>query len=141
MIKKAHSDDEILKCYEVIAELRPHLCKDNFLTLVRSMETEGYRLSFAEVTGEIVAVAGYRVYTNLFIGKHLYVDDLVTSSNNRSQGYGQQLIEWLRNEAKKEKCSYVDLDSGTHRGDAHRFYFNQGFTIASFHFSERLPQE
>ena len=30
------------------------------------------------------------------------------------------------------------LDSGTQRGEAHKFYFNQGFTITSYHFSEQL---
>jgi len=30
-----------------------------------------------------VAAAGYRIYTNLFMGKHLYVDDLVTLESAR----------------------------------------------------------
>ena len=89
----------------------------------------------------IVAVAGYRIYTNLFMGKNLYVDDLVTSNQSRSRGYGETLIKWLRNEAKKENCNCIHLDSGTHRGAAHKFYFNQGFTISSYHFSENLKNE
>jgi GNAT superfamily N-acetyltransferase len=102
------------------------------------MQKDGYRLAFIEDNNKVVAVAGYRIYTNLFMGKHLYVDDLVTSSKSRSQGYGAELVTWLKMEAKRENCSYFDLDSGTQRGDAHRFYFNQGLTIASYHFSEKL---
>ena len=115
-----------------------HLKKETFLNTVRQMETEGYRLAFIEEKGEVVAVAGYRIYTNLFMGKHLYVDDLVTRESVRSMGFGEQMVKWLRDEALKENCRYYHLDSGTHRGGAHKFYFKQGFTIASYHFSEKI---
>lgn len=138
MPKLATTDDEILNCFDVIVELRPHLKKDGFLQLIREMENDGYRLAFHEDRGIVVAASGYRIYTNLFMGKHLYVDDLVTAANVRSQGYGEEMIRWLRNEAIRSGCNYFHLDSGTHRGQAHKFYFKQGFTIASYHFSEQL---
>ncbi|MFV2058018.1 MAG: GNAT family N-acetyltransferase [Thiohalomonadales bacterium] len=137
-ITLAKSDSEIERCFEVMSQLRTHLVKDAFLTTVRQMESQGYRLAYIEYQASIVAVAGYRIYTNLFMGKHLYVDDLVTRNHVRSQGYGERMVQWLRNEALKEKCNYFHLDSGTHRNDAHKFYFKQGFSIASFHFSEKL---
>ncbi|MCH9640061.1 MAG: GNAT family N-acetyltransferase [Betaproteobacteria bacterium] len=138
MLKQATTDKEIESCFKVMSELRTHLKKDEFLDTVRHMQTEGYKLAYVEDKGKIVAVAGYRVYTNLFMGKHLYVDDLVTLESSRSQGYGEQMVKWLRNEAIRENCNFFHLDSGTHRGEAHKFYFRQGFTIASYHFSERL---
>ena len=140
MAKRAITDQEIENCFEVMAELRTKLRKSDFLKTVRHMEGEGYRLVYIEDQGNVVAVAGYRIYTNLFMGKHLYVDDLVTSDKARSNGYGEQMVKWLRNEARKEGCNFFHLDSGTHRGAAHRFYFRQGFTIASFHFSEELGE-
>ena len=48
------------------------------------------------------------------------------------------MIHWLRNKAIDAGCNYIHLDSGTHRAQAHKFYFKQGFTIASYHFSEEL---
>jgi GNAT superfamily N-acetyltransferase len=138
MVRRAESDAEVARCYDIMAELRPHITRDTFLPLVRTMAAEGYRLAFVEEGGEVVAVAGYRMSTNLFMGRHLYVEDLVTAGKKRSQGYGAQLIDWLQKEAGRQKCSFVDLDSGTHRGDAHRFYFRHGFTIACFHFAKRL---
>lgn len=121
-----------------MAELRPHLQRDTFLPTVRQMETEGFQLAFIEDNGKVVAAAGYRIYTNLFMGKHLYVDDLITSEKVRSQGYGKKLINWLRDKAIKENCHFYHLDSGTQRTQAHKFYFREGFAIASFHFSEQL---
>ncbi len=138
MVKTASSEIEIEKCYEVMAELRPHIQKEIFLPRVKEMVAEGYRLCYIEAGDEVVAVAGYRISTNLFMGKHLYVDDLVTSSKNRSQGYGTELIEWLKQEAIKAECSHFHLDSGVQRGDAHRFYFNKGLQIICYHFSKQL---
>lgn len=137
----ATTEREILNCFNVMSELRPHLEEEDFLSTIEHMNREGYQLAYIDLQDEVVAVAGYRIYTNLFMGKHLYVDDLVTAPNFRSKGYGEEMITWLRSEALDKGCHYFHLDSGTHRAEAHKFYFNQGFEIASFHFSEQLAKE
>lgn len=138
MPKHAVTDAEILACFDVMSELRTHLRRDDFLETVRHMETEGFRLAYIEDADSVVAVAGYRVYTNLFLGKNLYVDDLVTSANARSKGHGEQMIRWLREKARQAGCRAYHLDSGIARVQAHKFYLNQGFAITSYHFSEQL---
>ncbi len=140
MIRSAISDEDIITCYEVMSELRPHLQKDTFLEQIREMEKEGFRMAFVEDDGDIVAVAGYRIFNSLFMGKNLYVDDLVTSAVRRSSGFGSQLMDWLRKLAKTEGCQYLHLDSGTQREQAHKFYFREGMTISSFHFAESLSE-
>jgi len=136
--KDATSDAEIEDCFDVMSELRTHLKREEFLETIRLMESEGFRLAYIEDNGDVVAVAGYRIYTNLFLGKNLYVDDLVTYASVRSKGYGEALIQWLRDKARDAGCRSYHLDSGTQRGRAHKFYFEQGFTITSYHFSEQL---
>ncbi len=138
MPKDAKTDAEIQKCFDVMSELRTHLTRDDFLETIRHMESEGFRLAYIEDVEGVVAVAGYRIYTNLFLGKNLYVDDLVTSAGARSNGYGKQMVDWLRDKARKAECRSYHLDSGTARAQAHKFYFNQGFTISAYHFSEQL---
>jgi GNAT superfamily N-acetyltransferase len=138
MPQRATTDVEIEACFEVMAELRPHLKPMDFLLGIRQMESEGYRLIYISVDNRVVAAAGYRIYSNLFMGKHLYIDDLVTAEVDRSSGYGKQMIDWLRNKAISRDCKFLHLDSGTHRGRAHKFYFQEGFTIASYHFSQEL---
>jgi len=137
-LKRAESDAQIAACYGVVSELRTHLAEDSFVSMVRGMELDGYRLAYIEAEGEIVAAAGYRVHTNLFMGKNLYVDDLVTREAARSQGHGKAMIEWLRDLAVREGCTHLHLDSGTQRHRAHRFYLREGMDIASFHFSEKI---
>lgn len=138
MPRIAETDEEIENCFEVMSQLRPHINRADFLSLVRQMKSEGYRIAFFQEEGKVVAVAGYRILTNLHLGKHLYINDLVTSDDERSRGYGERLIKWLRTQARSARCGFVDLDSGTHRVRAHKFYYEQGFAIASFHFSEGL---
>jgi len=134
----AISDDDIENCFDVMQELRPHLKQETFLQTIRHMKEEGYQLAFIKDKGEIVSIAGYWISTSLSKGKHLYVNDLVTANKFRSKGYGEALIDWLQERANDTNCSSYCLDSGTHRGQAHKFYFQQGFTIASYHFSKTL---
>ena len=138
MPKQALTDQEIERCFDVMKELRPHLKQSAFVETVRAMEKDGYKLAFIEEGEHVVAVAGYRIYSNLFMGKHLYVDDLVTADKFRSKGYGATLVRWLRELAVSADCNFYHLDSGTQRKDAHKFYFREGFSIASYHFSEQL---
>ena len=132
--RDARTDSEIRRCFDVMSELRTHLKPDEFLATVRHMESEGFQLAYIEAAGEIMSVAGYRIYTNLWVGRNLYVDDLVTSEKARSKGYGELMVRWLKQKAELEGCEILRLDSGTMRPQAHKFYFSQEFTIAAYHF-------
>ncbi|BCM91344.1 hypothetical protein IAD21_03214 [Abditibacteriota bacterium] len=134
-IQVAQSDEQIMRCFSVMAELRPHLVADKFLARVRLMQEEGYELAFVEAGGEVKAVTGFRVFDKLATGRTLYVDDLVTTDSARSQGYGDALFDWLFATAKERNCSQLDLDSGVQRFDAHRFYLRKRMKISSHHFA------
>lgn len=138
MIKLATTDNEIQVCYPVMAQLRPHLLANRFVTTVRQMQKEGYLLAMLQVEEQVAAVAGFRVATNLHLGRYLYVDDLVTDGTMRSQGYGEEMLAWLEAYARVQGCAYLHLDSGTQRAQAHKFYFAQGMTISSYHFLKPL---
>ena len=138
MVAHAETDEAILDCYEVMAELRPNIAREAFVPTVRAMQKDGLRLACVREQGRVVAVAGYRVSTNLFCGRHLYVDDLVTAEAARSKGHGKALLAWLRARAVAEDCEVFHLDSGVQRKRAHQFYLREGLELAGYHFSERL---
>ena len=138
--KNATSDADIMKCFPVMSELRPRLQEGEFLQTIREMQKHDFALAYVEEDNEVVAVAGYRISRNLFLGKHLYVDDLVTAEHKRSLGHGETLYRWLRQVALNAGCEWIHLDSGTQRRDAHRFYFREGMAISSFHFVDRLDR-
>jgi len=134
-VKVAESDEEILACWSVMRELRPHLARDEFLVRVQRQAREGYRLAFLDSDSGPVAVAGFRVLENLAWGRFLYVDDLVTLPAERSRGHGKALLAWLRAEARRRGCAQLHLDSGAQRRDAHRFYEREGLPASAYHFA------
>lgn len=138
MLKTAESDEDIARCFAVMSELRTHLRAGDFVGLIRQQQAQGYRLAYLEHDDDVVAVAGYRISTNLFLGKNVYVDDLVTAARVRSRGFGHAMMAGLRDIARQQGCKFLHLDSGTQRTDAHKFYFREGLIVASFHFSEAL---
>ena len=137
-VERAESDEAILACQAVMAELRPHVASGDFLKTVRALEGEGLRLACVKDNGRVVAVAGYRISDNLFCGRHLYVDDLVTAETERSKGHGKALLAWLRQLAVDSGCDVFHLDSGVQRKRAHEFYLREGLELIGYHFSERL---
>ena len=137
-VKLAETDDEIARCFGVMAYLRPHLVQNDFVGLVRAMQAGGYRLAYLEDEGAVVALGGFRVMEMLATGRTLYVDDLVTDEARRSRGYGKALLEWLQAYARKAGCATFSLDSGTHRQEAHAFYFRERMRVTSFHFAKKV---
>jgi GNAT superfamily N-acetyltransferase len=127
-------DDRLPAVYEVMRELRTHLSLDEFRELYEQAAPEGYRVAAVFDGEDPRAVAGYRIMTNLISGRHMYIDDLVTAARWRSHGYGRALNEYLVERARTEGCRSIQLDSGVHRGDAHRFYFREQYRVTSFHF-------
>lgn len=134
MIRLATTDDEVQRCFPVVHQLRTHLREQDFLDTIRRQEAGGFRLAFLEDDGHVRAVAGFRVMDNLFSGRVLYVDDLVTDEAARSCGHGTALMTWLVDQARSADCRSLELDSGVQRFDAHRFYLTNRMVISAHHF-------
>ena len=137
-IQLAESDFQILGCFPVISQLRPHLEQAKFLEQVRYQMKERYQLVFLKIEEQTLAVAGFRISTCLALGNFLYIDDLVVDEFNRSHSYGQQLFQWLIEYAINHECKHLSLDSSVQRFAAHRFYLMQRMSITSHHFSMEL---
>lgn len=138
-IRIATTDAEIAACFPVMRELRPHVPDAAaFITRVRDQGRTRYRLAYLEDDGRPVAAAGYRIGESLSWGRFLYVDDLVTLASERSKGHGATLLAWLRDEAIREGCAELHLDSGVQRKDAHRFYDREGLTFTGRHYAVKL---
>jgi GNAT superfamily N-acetyltransferase len=134
----AQSDEEIAACFPVMQQLRQHLQHADFVPRVRLQQNAGYRLAFLEDERQVKAAAGFRLIENLFSGRMMYVDDLVTDDASRSKGYGTQVLNWLIDRARQEGCQSFELDSGVQRFEAHRFYLANRMIISSHHFRLKL---
>lgn len=123
----------------ILQELRPHLTPASFRALHAEGRAQGYRFlaAFAD-DGGCLGVAGWRLVATAASVRKLYVDDLVTTSALRSTGVGHALLAELEQRARAAGCTALELDSGVHRHDAHRFYFRERLHIASHHFAKAL---
>lgn len=138
MIKLALSPEEIAGCFHTMQQLRPELRADSFVALIQQLMRDGYQLAYLQDNDVPACVAGFRISTNLYLGKHLYVDDLATNEDARSAGHGQRMMAWLRQHAQDSGCRAIHLDSAVHRFRAHKFYLNQNMQIACHHFVEKF---
>jgi len=135
-IQLATDGEQIRSCYKIMHQLRPHLTSEEaFVSQVQRQIQEGYRLAYIQNDGQVKSLAGFRFLEFLAWGKVMYIDDLVSDAATRRNGYGSKILKWLINEAKKEQCDQVHLDSGPQRYDAHRLYLNHGFKIIGHHFA------
>jgi GNAT superfamily N-acetyltransferase len=144
-IHLAETDADIRRCYPVMAVLRPHIASaDAFLEKVRWQQAHAnWRLIYVEEFGDPpngapVAVSGFRISQWLVTGKTLYVDDLVALESHRGKGFAEALMQWMENFAREQGYQMFELDSGTHRLGAHRFYHRLKMTISAFHFQKKL---
>lgn len=80
-INEAITDDEIVACFPVIMELRPHIkTVEELVQKVQLQREMGYRLMYIKdkETNQIASICGIRITHYLFTGKTLYIDDLCT---------------------------------------------------------------
>ena len=122
-IKEIQTKNEILEAYPVIKQLRTHLDERTYLDLVvDAQENDRYKMYALVDDGQIVAVIGFKPMITLYYGRFVWVCDLVTDTNKRSKGYGEQLLTYVHEWAKENNYETVALSSGLQRKDAHRFY-------------------
>ncbi|WP_155268508.1 GNAT family N-acetyltransferase [Clostridium beijerinckii] len=77
--------------------------------------------------------------TNLYYGKHVWVNDLVTDVNQRSKKYGETLLSFINEWAKENGCDVVALSSGLQQAEAHKFYESKmGFAKTSYVFKKKI---
>ncbi len=129
------TDAEMLRAaWPVVRQLRPEFdCERYIAQVLRQVASDSCRASVLYDAGVPRAFACWRVMEMLAVGRHVYVDDLVTDATSRSRGYGKTMLDWLKSEAKRLGCARLQLDSGTFRKDAHAFYLREGLRIEAFH--------
>lgn len=132
-------DSRWAEALKTLCELRPHLTPELFRQVYEEGYPQGLRfLAAFDEAGRCLGVAGWRVLATTVSVRKLYVDDLVTTAEARSKGVGAALLGELEARARARVCAELDLDSGVHRHDAHRFYMRERMHISSYHFRKPL---
>lgn len=141
-VSELRSEDELREAFPVMHELRTQLDEAAYVDRLRTMTSGGYRLLALRDGGRIVALAGIEVATDLHLGRHVWVHDLVTRADVRSRGHGAALLAHVEELARREGCDTVALSSGVQRLDAHRFYETRmGYRRTAYTFGKRVAAD
>lgn len=120
-------------------QLRGHLDRDTYVRLVATAGREGYELWAWRDHGSVRALAGVRAYTDLVRGTHLYVDDLVTDSTQRSRGYGAKLLNALEALAREKGLPSLRLCCAFSNPEGRRFYAREEWTERAWALVKAAP--
>jgi GNAT superfamily N-acetyltransferase len=126
-IIELRSKAEFEQAFPVVRELHGELNERKYAELLAEMVPSGYRMFAVREEGELAAVAGMQVITNMYYERHLYLYDLVATARARSKGHGAALMRHVEYFARREGCKYVALACGKEREGALRFCERLGF--------------
>lgn len=137
-IKLCESLEDIKNCFPVVNQLHSDFTLAEYLETTERLMSTGYRLLSLDVNGTVKSVAGFHLGESYAWKKYLYVDDMVTDENSRSNGYGEKMLEWIEAFAHEKNCKMLHLDSRVIRHAAHKFYINHGLVQGGYHFHKHL---
>ena len=136
---KIQNRDELEICYSVMKELRPNLVKEDFYSIYDiSKVRDNYEIVAIEIDEKIVALMGYRFLYDYVRGKHLYIDDLVSTQLARGKGLGAELLKHAEKVARDAGCKVLRLCTGVENEDGVRFYKNNGWSLRAHAFTKNL---
>jgi GNAT superfamily N-acetyltransferase len=137
----AKTKADLEKCFPVMKELRPHLSFDEYLEIYNEAHSsDGYEIVAIQSEGEIRAVMGYRILSDFVRGKHIYVDDLVSSEGVRSKGLGAQLLKYAESIAEGLGCKSLRLCTGIENERGVQFYEKNGWTKRAYAYTKKLKK-
>lgn len=133
--------EDVMSVYQLISELKDTQFNfDIFKNVYYSKlsDTKNYYAVAVEednVIGFISLVIDYQLHHADKVGT---IEELIVSSESRSQGVGKLLLNYAVCYAKENSCDVIELTSGFSRTDAHRFYEKNGFRKGSYKFKMNL---
>lgn len=133
--------NELERCYPVMKELRPNLSFEDYISIYNESHTaDGYEIVAVGDKGQILAVMGYRFLSDYVRGKHVYVDDLVSTEKARSQGLGAELLKFAEKIAESNGCKSLRLCTGIENERGVKFYDRNGWTRRAFAYTKKLAK-
>lgn len=132
-INECKSNADLKTAYQVLREHYTNLTESDYLRYVKEMMATDFRMIAVTENKKIIAVCGFRVGRRFYCGKYLHIDNMIVGSAFRSQGIGNLIIEWMRNEAKRLGCDVLLADTYINNINAQRFFEREGFYKRGYH--------
>ena len=105
----------------------------------RALASEWQAYLCATDGSRVVGFGSLTMKNNLWQEGYLgHIDELVVDNEYRGKGVGTLLLDQIIVLARQKGCRRVELDSASHRKQAHQFYEQHGFENRAFLFSRVL---
>lgn len=93
----------------------------------------------AEYNGGIIGFCSMAIVNNFWQEGHIgYIYAMIIDETYRGKGIGTKLLQEAYEAAKVRGCKKIELDSGFHRTEAHKFYEKNGYLKRAFLFSRDI---
>jgi len=110
--------------------------------LREAIAAETSTVFLAEADGDRVGLcSAYLELNSVRYGRRCWVEDLAVDPARRSQGVGKALLDAAKDWARERGATHLELDSGSARTDAHRFYERENPSWTGFQYSWLLGGE
>ncbi|MGP8080992.1 MAG: GNAT family N-acetyltransferase [Dehalococcoidales bacterium] len=107
------------------------------------LKESNLRILVLEENGKIISTCYLNIIPNLTRDAMPYaiIENVVTDTAFRNQGYGRKLMRYALDSAWKAGCYKVMLQTGSKRDSTHKFYTSCGFVEGEkFAFNARNPK-
>lgn len=132
---------ELEQAFLLMKELRPHLTLQDFLEIYnQSHKTTGYEIAAVVKDSQILAIMGYRILYDYVHGKHCYIDDLVSTEQQRSKGYGSILLKYAEQFAQDNQCTGLRLCTGIENDRGKKFYEKNEWNLRAIVYKKKVGQ-
>lgn len=127
--------DDSAVWFPILHQLRPEPSQTEAEAIVREAhDASGYRLYGVFEEETCVGLVGWRILTDFVHGKHLYIDDLVVDSNQRSRGIGEEILAAAESFARAQGCTGLRLCTGVDNARGKSFYEKCGLSLRAVAF-------
>ena len=91
--------------------------------LTAALDSADAAILVAEEGGTLVGLcSAYIDLESVRYGRRCWIEDLAVDPGQRSRGIGKGLLDAAKEWARERGATHIELDSGSARSEAHRFY-------------------
>lgn len=138
-LTKVKDQNDLERFYPVMKELRKDLSFSDYLSIYENAHaSDNYEIVAIEDKKQVLAVMGYRILHDYVHGKHLYIDDLVSTESQRSKGLGAKLLHYAEELARELGCKGLRLCTGIENELGKKFYERHGWNLRAVAYKKKL---
>ncbi|PKV49778.1 hypothetical protein ATE84_1815 [Aquimarina sp. MAR_2010_214] len=129
--------------FDIVLPLLQKLMNNQFSDIVLTqrfseMFEQNYECWGVYLDKKIIGFFGLWFMTRHYVGRSCEPDHVYIDEENRGEGIGRKVFNWIYEYAKSRGCEASELNSYVVNYPSHKFYLNEGYEIWAHHFVKKL---